>query len=165
MKNLILVLGAPNDENGNLSSIALDRLNGAYELYRFNRNAHVLCTGGFGKSFNTTDKPHAYYAQSYLIDKGVSDDDLPEYVLSSHTVDDMRMSRDFIFKSAPSLLMVVTSDFHMKRVMILYEILINYPSVVFVPARSTISENELAALILHEEKAIHELKCNNYRIY
>ena len=64
MKTIIMVLGAPNDEYGHLSAIALDRLYRAYDLAINNESAWILCTGGQGDHFNITDKPHTYYAQN-----------------------------------------------------------------------------------------------------
>jgi len=165
MKYLLLVLGAPNDVHGNLSNIALDRLNCAYDFYRFNDSVKILCTGGFGKHFNTTDKPHAHYAQSFLISKGLKDSVLSEYVPSSNTVDDFRMSKDLILTLNPSLLIIITSDFHMERVRILHKAILDYSSVIFIAAKSTLAECDLKPLIEHEEAAINELKSNNYRIY
>ncbi len=165
MKNLLLVLGAPNDDEGNLSDIALDRLNCAYEFYKYNEDVKIMCTGGFGKSFNTTNKPHAFYSQTYLKAKGVPEGDLLPYILSANTVDDFRMSKDLILSYNPSLLLVITSDFHMARVKILHQIIVNYSSTRFIPAKSSLSESDLIPLIRHEKKAIQQLKENNYQIY
>ena len=165
MKKLVLVLGAPNDDKGNLSNIALDRLNCAYDFYQFNDDVNILCTGGFGNRFNTTDKPHAHYAHSFLMDKSIPQSNLAEYILSSNTVDDFRKSKDLILSLNPSLLIIITSDFHMKRAKLLHNILLNYPNTLFIPAKSSLSEKELKPLIEHEEKAITELERNNYHIY
>lgn len=58
MKRIILLLGAPNDDFGNLSKIALDRADCAFGIYSNNESIQLLCTGGCGKHFNTTNKPH-----------------------------------------------------------------------------------------------------------
>ncbi|ULT24474.1 YdcF family protein [Sphingobacterium sp. E70] len=73
MNNIIIVLGAPNDARGNLSQIAQDRLNCAYNLYQANGSFRIVCTGGFGAHFNPTEKPHYFYAQKFLIEKGIPD--------------------------------------------------------------------------------------------
>ncbi|MDU1892548.1 MAG: YdcF family protein [Dysgonomonas sp.] len=165
MKKIVLILGAPNDDQGVLSNIALDRLNCAYEFYKCNDNVKLLCTGGFGKHFNTTDKPHVSYAMSFLINKGIPEDSLLEPVLSSNTVDDFRLAKERILSYYPSILIIITSDFHIERVRILQKVIINFPDVIFISAKSTLPEEELYFLIKHEEKAIRELKANNYRIY
>ncbi len=165
MKNILLVLGAPNDEKGNLSRIALDRLNYAFELYSLNKNSRFLCTGGFGKQFNPTSLPHAYYSKQYLLHKGVKEDDFLEFVLSSNTVEDFRMSKLVIEKEQPDILWVVSSDFHMKRVKILHDIIMQYPNTIFVPAPSSLTTQELNPFLLHEEQAIRELQANNFILY
>ena len=48
MKQIVLTLGAPNDEQGNLSPMAVDRLECTLGLYLHNDGVKILCTGGFG---------------------------------------------------------------------------------------------------------------------
>ena len=57
MKYIILLLGAPNDEQGRLSQMAQDRIDCAYNLYANNEHMTFLCTGGYGQHFNTTIGP------------------------------------------------------------------------------------------------------------
>lgn len=165
MNHLILVLGAPNDEYGNLSQIALDRLACAYSLYINNKNACFLCTGGFGEHFNKSAQPHAYHAKRFLMSKGVRACDFLEYVPSSNTVEDFRKSKSVIERERPDTLLIVTSDFHVERTRILHDIIINYPSTLFISARSSLTEIELAPLIDHEKKAVQELIDNEYVLY
>lgn len=161
MMKLILVLGSPNDNNGILSLTALDRNNCALNIYLSNDNIKLLCTGGFGEHFNKTKLPHAQYAKDYLISKGVDENDFLPLVLSSNTYEDMEMVKPIIEKTAPDLLIVITSDFHMERVKILYEQLLNYPKVLFIEAASTLSNEELKPLILHEKCVVRKLKTTN----
>lgn len=49
MKQIVLTLGAPNDEQGNLSPMAVDRLECTLGLYLHNDDVKILCTGGFGE--------------------------------------------------------------------------------------------------------------------
>ena len=46
----------------------------------------------FVYGFNPTSLPHAYYSKQYLLHKGVKENDFLEFVLSSNTVEDFRMS-------------------------------------------------------------------------
>lgn len=46
MKQIVLTLGAPNDEQGNLSPMAVDRLECTLGLYLHNDDVKILCTGG-----------------------------------------------------------------------------------------------------------------------
>lgn len=165
MNHIILVLGAPNDESGNLSQIALDRLECAYSLYTNNEHTRILCTGGFGEHFNKSIQPHAYHAKRFLISKGVREADFLEFASSSNTVEDFRKSKSIIEKESPAILLIVTSDFHMERVKILHDLILNYPAVVFIPAKSSLMEIELIPLINHEKKAIKQLRDNNFVLY
>lgn len=164
-KNIILILGAPNDDNGKLSKVALDRIECAFALYTNNDNTHFLCVGGFGENFNTTNQPHAYYAKQHLVSKGAKEHDFLEFVMSSNTVEDFRESKATIERESPDLLIVVTSDFHMKRAKTLYEIILKYPNTIFVPVISSLTKEELSPLILHEKSAIKKLKDCNYILY
>ena len=69
----IVILGSPNDIEGNLSPIGVGRVEQGYTEYVARRDAgwKILLTGGFGNHFNTTDNPNAYYAQQILFAKGV----------------------------------------------------------------------------------------------
>ena len=75
MKQIVLTLGAPNDEQGNLSPMAVDRLECTLGLYLHNDDVKILCTGGFGESFNTTNHPHAYYSKRFLQIRNVIGED------------------------------------------------------------------------------------------
>lgn len=165
MNHIILVLGSPNDACGNLSRMALDRLECVCSLYLNNKNTRILCTGGFGESFNKSTQPHAYHAKRFLMSKGIPECDLLEYVLSSNTVEDFRMSKEIIEKEHPDILLVVTSDFHMERVRILHNIILNYPATIFVAAKSNLAETELIRCIEHEQKAIKQLSDTNFILY
>lgn len=158
MKYIIMLLGSPNDETGKLSQIAMNRIECAYNLYANNEHMFFLCTGGFGEHFNITNQPHASYAQSTLIEKGVREEDFLPFTLSSNTYEDFLLSKDVIEKEAPDMLIVVTSDFHIDRARILQSRIINYPHVIFIPAQSTLSDEELRPLIQHEQNALRKLK-------
>ncbi|WP_455639273.1 YdcF family protein [Parabacteroides sp.] len=163
MKYLIMLLGSPNDETGKLSQIAMDRIECAYNLYANNKHMRFLCTGGFGKHFNTTNQPHASYAKSKLIERGVREEDFLPFTLSSNTYEDFLLSKDTIEKEVPNMLIVVTSDFHIERARLLHDRIINYPYIIFIPAKSTLPEEELLLLIKHEQNAQKILKEQAYK--
>lgn len=158
MNNIILVLGSPNDEQGNLSQIALDRLRCAYHIYQANPNFKIVCTGGFGAHFNTTDQPHYFYAYQFLMERGIPEQALEEGVLSTNTITDFELAKEFVWLEQPDVFIVVTSDFHMERAQILYKRYINYPKVMFIPAISSLTKEEIVRLIEHESRAVKMLK-------
>lgn len=165
MKKIILVLGAPNDKFGNLSQIAIDRLDCTFGISRNNNDSQILCSGGHG-DFNPTDRPHAEYSKAYLMTKGVPLQDFLPFALSAHSVDDIRKSLPILEFEQADLIMLVTSDFHMPRIKILWEIMApkNLP-IVFIPATSRLDARELTNLQQHEKLAIQTLEKNHYKVY
>jgi uncharacterized SAM-binding protein YcdF (DUF218 family) len=157
MKGLILTLGAPNDTAGNLSQIALDRLNAVLQIFRYNPQFLVACTGGRGPHFNETIHPHYYYAQCYLQANGIPDTAFTNPVNSGNTIDDFVQARPLIYTMAPDILWVVTSDFHVERAKIIHQQKVNYPATIFWGAPSTIPAEQLQVLLTHEKSAIAQL--------
>ena len=94
MQKVVVVLGSENLPDGILGSIAKDRLNKCIAV--FSEEYHILCTGGWGDHFNTTEKSHASYAIEYLIGKGISKAFILPPILSGHTVEDAVMIKDFL---------------------------------------------------------------------
>lgn len=109
MKSRLLLLGSPNDNRGNLSQIAIDRVNCAYGVYKSNVSVKLLCTGGFGEQFNTTGIPHAHYAKKRLVEMGADPDDFLPFVLSSNTYEDFDKAKVTIEEYLPDILIVITS--------------------------------------------------------
>lgn len=80
------------------------------------------------------------------------------FIISSNTKEDILALKNAIDYASTDLLVIITSDFHIKRVKMLYEMMIHYENVVFIPAISTIEEKELQRRTLHEAQAIGLLK-------
>lgn len=117
LPGLIVILGAPNDEAGNLSAIAQGRAERGYAEYVRLRTAgwKLLLTGGFGAHFNTTDKPHAYYIRQNLLQRGVPATDIVGWAESRNTIEDGFFSRPLVERYGVTNLLIVTSDFHLGR--------------------------------------------------
>ncbi|WP_313191239.1 YdcF family protein [Sphingobacterium sp.] len=163
MKTIIMVLGAPNDEYGHLSAIALDRLYRAYDLAINNDSALILCTGGQGDHFNITDKPHTYYAQNFLSLKGINPARFLPGIPSKNTIEDFSLSRKAVEEIKPDLLIIITSEFHMERVQLISETLIPSINKFFVSVASSLMDSELKPLIEHEKIAVNFLKENGVK--
>ncbi|MDQ4140617.1 MAG: YdcF family protein, partial [Bacteroidota bacterium] len=119
----IMILGAPNDKDGNLSAIAKSRLKqGAKEL-GLHPDFKILLIGGFGKHFNETNYPHWTYAKDFLIKElFVSPESiLPEAIESSNTVEDFEKAMPLFQKYKFPKIIIVTSEFHLKRVQYIAE--------------------------------------------
>ena len=102
--------------------------------------------------------PHAEYLRQRLLQKGVKNEDFLPHIISSNTYEDIHKLKEVINCMPIDLLIVVTSDFHVERVRMLYEMFIRHENVIFIPATSALSNNELHARMAHEEKAIQLLK-------
>lgn len=163
----ILILGAPNDQNGNLSLIAKTRLIQGAKVLSLHPGFKILLTGGFGKHFNDTNQPHWKYAKDFLIKElSVSPDSfLGVSIESANTVEDVEKSKSIFQKYNFKKIIVVTSEFHLKRVkyiiekaLDLKENTLSYSCV----ADKELDEELLKELCEHEKQAIAYLQ-SNYR--
>lgn len=158
MKGIIIVLGAPNDNEGNLSDIALERCKQALKEYEKHNDYYILLTGGYGKHFNNTNKLHAYYTYSFLNKNGIPKDKFLEFVESSNTVEDIKLSKPVIKKYKPGDIIVITSDFHYNRAKFLFEKEMPDKKVDFSLSETNKKHSELEKLFEHEKKALQRLK-------
>lgn len=157
-KGVIVVLGSPNDEQGELSIIARERCAQAFIEYQKQAEYAILPTGGWGEHFNTTDKPHGFYIRQELINRGIPETAILPCVESSNTIEDAKLSRPVLEANPEADLIVVTSDFHAARARFLFER--EYPER---PIRLSISRTDLppealARLKDHEQKAMERLR-------
>lgn len=63
---VIVQLGAPNDEDGTLSDIAIARCEKTLLLASQYPQAKILCTGGRNEHFNSSAFNHSELTQHYL---------------------------------------------------------------------------------------------------
>jgi uncharacterized SAM-binding protein YcdF (DUF218 family) len=154
MSCAIVVLGSPNDNFGNLSTIAISRADKAYSEFCSTDDCKVLCTGGFGQHFNTTDVPHGKYVQNYLISKGVLKSSFIGIALSSFTIEDATLSKLILEKNSIMQVVLVTSDYHMNRARLVFSQI--QPSIKFTysEAKILMDSNSYKKLQQHEQKAI-----------
>ena len=97
MKNVIIILGSPNSQKGRLSKIAIGRARKCLEIFNPEKDM-ILCTGGFGVHFNTSEKPHADYLKQYLIKNGILNNYFLPFANSSNTLKKIE-SRLVLFKN------------------------------------------------------------------
>ena len=159
---LIVILGSPNDEKGNLSEMGRGRVQLGYQKYQEHRAAgwRILLTGGFGEHFNTTAKPNAYYAQQILLGLGVPETDIVDFALSRNTVDDALQARKIVEESRCSSLVVVSSDFHIPRVEFVFrsvfpDRLLTFAGAAYLESRQT---EDRERLIAHETRELASLR-------
>jgi len=153
------LLGSPNDNQGNLLSLAHERVLHAISEYK-KTGFKILPTGGFGEHFNTSDKPHAYYLKQNLISLGIPEIDILEFALSANTFEDAKLSKQIIDRTDTKNIHVVSSDFHLERVRIIFEKeFIDY-HLSFSGSTTHLAFEDLEKLKNHEKKAINYLLKN-----
>lgn len=154
----IVILGAPNDERGVLSSIAVERCEQALVEFHQNPAARIIPTGGWGEHFNTTAKPHGQYLREYLLAKGVAENAIVECVESTNTIEDAKLCRPVVVRHGFRKLIVVTSAFHLERAKFLFQREFPEVDLVFRASQTKIPEEELAQRIAHERRALARLE-------
>jgi hypothetical protein len=118
---MIVVLGSPNSEHGELYSIAKGRCERALIEYAKRSGWKLLLTGGYGAHFNTTDQPHAAYLRHYLVERGVPSQAFVEFAESTNTLQDASFSKSIVLKYSVPEIVVVTSDYHIDRARYVFE--------------------------------------------
>lgn len=162
ISSLIIVLGSPNDIQGNLSIIAEGRINLAYKIWNdlSYKNCKFLLTGGFGDHFNKTEKPHAYYSKLRLIKLGVPESKFVEFAESVNTVDDALKSLPIVKKYNVKYLFVISSDFHIARVRFIFDRVFKDKEIQYfgAPYLDSVDMNERNILLDHEYRELTSLK-------
>lgn len=153
---VIVLLGAPNEPDGKLSSIAIERCEQAINAHAANPSYRILPTGGFGKHFNTAPHPHGYYTTRYLISRGIPAAQILPVAESRFTEEDATLSREFLQDYALPELVLVTSDFHLKRASHFFTR--EFPDIELrsSPSTTNLPNAEIAKLVTHEKSALQK---------
>jgi uncharacterized SAM-binding protein YcdF (DUF218 family) len=153
---VLVILGSPNSPEGELSDIARSRLDRGAELYSAGRL--ILCTGGWGNHFNTSTQAHAVFAKEYLLAKGIPESAFLEFALSGNTVEDASKSKAILAKLDKLIITVITSDFHLERVQLIFnEVLKDFSFQCIGVSSSFLDSEQRAKLMLHERGAIDRI--------
>ena len=163
---MIVVLGSPNFEDGELYSIAKERCEQALAEYAKRPDWKLLLTGGYGEHFNTTDEPHAAYVEAYLVKRGVPSQAIVEFAESSNTLQDASFSKPIVLKYGVPEIVVVTSDYHLDRARTIFERAFADTEVRIVFSISQTDEEacgfDLEAQKKHEQEALAKLGRDYY---
>jgi uncharacterized SAM-binding protein YcdF (DUF218 family) len=155
-KGVIVVLGSPNDEQGKLSSIALERCAQVLSEFEKHPDYAVLPTGGWGEHFNTTDKPHGFYIQQELMKRGIPETAILPCIESSNTIEDATFARPALESFPEADLIVVTSDFHAARARFLFKREFPERRISISASRTDLPPEALARLKDHEQKTMEK---------
>jgi uncharacterized SAM-binding protein YcdF (DUF218 family) len=156
--SLLITLGAPNDMQGVLSPIALGRARAAIREYRRRPGCKLVVTGGYGKHFNTTDKPHAHHVTRFLLEGGVAAADMTQIADSSNTVDDARLSMPVVERFDVHVLCVITSDFHRERAGLIFRVFYPHHALEVIGEPTELPPEERQRVCEHETRAIQQLR-------
>jgi uncharacterized SAM-binding protein YcdF (DUF218 family) len=121
LRGMIVVLGSPNSEAGQLYSVAKERCELSLAEYAKHPDWKLLLTGGYGAHFNTTDRPHASYLKHYLVKRGIPSQEFVEFAESANTLQDALFSKPIVLKYKVPEILVVTSDYHIDRARYVFE--------------------------------------------
>ncbi|MCX6811156.1 MAG: YdcF family protein, partial [Candidatus Berkelbacteria bacterium] len=158
MKGIIIVLGSFNDEKGNINYIAKSRLNAGIKKLKEKDSYKLLLTGGFGRHFNTTNNPHAYYAKKYCLKNGIMPENILDFVESGNTVEDAYFSKPIIDKYRPEEVTIVSSDFHLPRVKYIFNKIFFGRKLSFIGSHDNIPKEPLMKILDHEKEALVRIK-------
>jgi len=158
LKEILIILGSPNSPSGVLSEISKSRLN--YCVKHFKTDDLVICTGGWGAHFNISKDAHAMHAKKYLIENGLLENCFLDVALSSNTVDDAVKIKPIISELKSIKLTIITSDYHLDRVKVIFEEVLEGYSLDFIGVESNLGEDEYNELVFHEKNAISEIEKN-----
>lgn len=160
-KKILIVLGGSNDEEGLLSEVTISRLNLCLDTYE--KGDQIICTGGWGANFNQTEKPHAIYAQKYLMKKGIVESAFLETALSRNTVEDAVKAKQILQGQSEIKLVVISSDFHLERVELIFNQVFHQNEIEYLAASSHFLGAEREAYMKHEQKAIAWIRQNGLK--
>ncbi len=153
---VLVILGSPNSPEGELSDIAKSRLD--YAVQQYSHGKQVLCTGGWGKHFNVSRQAHAVYAKEFLIAKGIPETAFLESALSGNTVEDAVKSKEVLSQIAQPLITIITSDYHLERVDLIFNQVFSGLPFRCVGVNSEFLDAEQQAMLkTHERKAIEKI--------
>ena len=154
-KEVLIILGSPNSPSGKLSDISISRLNDC--VNRYQKGNLILCTGGWGEHFNISKNSHATFAKQYLIEKEILEEDFLDFALSGNTVDDAVKIKPIISTLEKSKLTIITSDYHLNRVKIIFNKILENYTMDFIGVESNLGQEEYNTLMQHEKNAINSI--------
>lgn len=161
-RGILIVLGSPNDEHGELHSVGVERCTLALRLHRANPTWSILLTGGFGAHFNTTDRPHAHYLHAWLLAHGAAPQAFLRFAESRTTLEDASCAKPLVLESGARFAVVITSDYHLARARFIFEREFAGSGVTLLfldtPTDASICRLDLEALRRHEVTALDRLR-------
>lgn len=161
VRDVVIVLGAPNEPDGTLSPIARARADRAIAELGRRDDAVILPTGGFGEHFNRADEVHHVYVRWYLEAAGIDPARILPGVNSSSTDEDAAMTAAVLGEGDTAV--VVTSEFHVPRAKAIFSRAMDGRTLEFVAAPNGVDPDALRPLLDHEIEALGRMVCEHER--
>lgn len=159
---MITILGSPNSDDGALYDLGIERCKLAINQHRKYPESKFILTGGFGKHFNRSSKPHAAYLKEYLLGQGIQPNAILGLALSSNTIEDATQTMEIVLKHKISKILVITSDFHIDRASYIFRQIFDSTAIdidfLGAPVNEHNSEIDIVALKKHEMWALGRLQ-------
>lgn len=151
-KAITIVLGYKNTPEGELLPIMQQRAQMAQTVAQ-NFKTPIVCTGGWGASFNQHVFPHALHVQRWLQGNGVKPSQLLPYAASRNTYEDGKLCADIIRLFQVETVYLVTSDFHIQRGYLWLRHFSPQITLIPTPSETAVPDKEMQQLLAHEEQA------------
>ena len=153
-RTLIIVLGH-FDHTPHLTATGRERLDAAIALLSAHAGLrHSLAVTGCAAGVPRTDEVIAYLRAQHAVD----DTEAIELVDSHNTAEDAFLCEPLVSRYSPERLVVVTSDYHVARARYIFEQVFAHLAVEMCPAAHWAAQDELRALLAHEEQALEALR-------
>lgn len=158
-RELVVVLGHENSDDGSLSLDALSRANKAVEYIQSiasSTTVLVVVTGGFGEHFNKSNVPHGKLLTQKIADSEIGDVEFLDHVHSCGTLEDGLGILRILRRDYQDLrkITVVTSAYHRPRVEFILGRLLPFAEVNYIDDRNNGTQTQRA----HEEDSLSLLK-------
>lgn len=154
------MLGAPNDDQGNLGPISRGRADRLVELsQQLDGKIEVFVTGGFGDHFNRSPEPHYIHVKRYLTKRGMSSTYWRMGLDTGNTVGDFWEIRNHLVSRQHGKNFIITSEYHIARAKYVASCLLGGEEhiVDFVASGTQVCTAEMDELIRHEVVALAHL--------
>lgn len=114
----------------------------------------ILCTGGVGLHFNTSEKPHAEYLKQYLLKNGIAENYFLPFANSSNTVQDATKAKENLLENEVEKVKIITTNYHLKRVQLIFDEILSEFEKTYFGVPNNMSSKSLLKFENHEKKAV-----------
>ena len=159
MHGLIIVLGH-FDQTIHLTATGRERLDLGIALLHIYPDSSLTVTGCASDDSDGRAFPRTSEVREYLASHGVQSTQLVPFIDSHNTAEDAFLSEPVVHACRPQCLMIATSDYHAERARMIFEQVYSHLPIDVRGAPHGGAEDELRALVEHEQMALRALRQN-----